>query len=134
MPGRMLLHPVNIPIIGTSYVQCKSRRERRRGPAIEPFVDFGMAVSESKPGCTVMITAGVIDNLCCQNIWVAIHLDHEIGIVNTILALVQDYEGHSWTRVIEGAELAKYGPLTAIAPTAAIIGRRITITSDPVAH
>src|SRR5439155_2611420 len=129
----MLLEPGHVLVV-RSGLAADVLDQRRHSAAISPLVDFGMAVGEGKPASAAMVAGGPINHLMRRRVGIAIHLDHEIAVVDAVFALIKQYEGVGRPWVAHFRDPAIHLPAAAVAPVPAVAGRVIAIAADPVAH
>src|SRR5205809_883190 len=84
----VVLQPGHVLVVGRGG-GVEVLDQGRHGAAIFPLVDFGMAVGKGKAASTAVVTGRPINYPVRGGVGIAIHLDDEVGVIDAVLALVE---------------------------------------------
>ena len=116
LPSRAsFLHPINVHVAARSDIEREQLAfaEYGDGARVAPFADFGVAVREGETARPVVITGGVIDNFLRLG-GESGHINHEVAVVDAVLAFIEEDKGHRWAGVGHVPHLEVRSPANAV--------------------
>lgn len=137
LPGRMVLHPEDIWIVGlgtgTKLIPQRSRS------TIHPFAHFRMAVGEGESPGPIVITRRPINHFCFGFVWIVIHRHNEETVVDAVVAFIEQDISHRRTRIAEGCRFGEnppqvFPPSTVVSVNSRTSGILRISTARPDAH
>src|SRR5947209_2081207 len=81
-----------------------------------------------------MITGRIVDDFGRSQIWISIHFDHVISVVDAVLALVQNDIRVRGTGILHLGQFTINHPSSTISKTSPVARSGITVAANPVAH